>query len=359
MNTIQQQQQQHVVTLQQQQQQNLNALQQQHHQQQMILMQQVSAENSLQQMDVTNNTILQQQLLSNNSLQQQMTANNTLHQQQHLLSPGLDSNSLQQQQHNLLSAGATLGPVQWASLNQCLNTGVSSASIATNPGQMLPGISSNDLSHGAMFTNMSIGNQLPMISVPGVSNIIINGSSANNIGQNTATLLSRANPLANSQQNITMLNCNSLPSNAAFIASSNNPALQSHQNALNNSALYQSNTVVSNTIINTTIVNNIVPVATSNDNIEHILSTTMAGNGGQVTLCLDQQAIMTTESAPYIPRLIDGPVKDGNKVQPKTWTAGHVATFLENNDCATYASNFCSEVSGRGRLRHLCVQFLQ
>ncbi|XP_069160957.1 MBT domain-containing protein 1 isoform X9 [Procambarus clarkii] len=42
----------------------------------------------------------------------------------------------------------------------------------------------------------------------------------------------------------------------------------------------------------------------------------------------------------YIPRLIDGPVKDGSKVKPKLWTPHDVAQFLKTNDCGAYCDNF-------------------
>ncbi|XP_018024596.1 polycomb protein Sfmbt isoform X2 [Hyalella azteca] len=45
----------------------------------------------------------------------------------------------------------------------------------------------------------------------------------------------------------------------------------------------------------------------------------------------------------YIPRLIDGPIKDGSKVQPKLWTCTDVVAFLEKNDCSAYSSNFQQE----------------
>lgn len=47
----------------------------------------------------------------------------------------------------------------------------------------------------------------------------------------------------------------------------------------------------------------------------------------------------------YIPRLIDGPVKDGSKVQPKLWSPQDVAQFLKTNDCGAYCDNFVSQVS--------------
>lgn len=51
------------------------------------------------------------------------------------------------------------------------------------------------------------------------------------------------------------------------------------------------------------------------------------------------------ENRLYIPRLIDGPIKDGSKVQPKLWTPQDVAQFLKTNDCGAYCDNFVSQVS--------------
>ncbi|KAK7070663.1 MBT domain-containing protein 1 [Halocaridina rubra] len=49
----------------------------------------------------------------------------------------------------------------------------------------------------------------------------------------------------------------------------------------------------------------------------------------------------------YIPRLIDGSVKDGSKVRPKMWTPYDVAEFLKTNDCGAYCDNFISQnISG-------------
>lgn len=53
-----------------------------------------------------------------------------------------------------------------------------------------------------------------------------------------------------------------------------------------------------------------------------------------------------SEDKCYIPRLIDGPVKDGSKVQPKLWSPQDVAQFLKTNDCGAYCDNFVSQVSG-------------
>ena len=53
----------------------------------------------------------------------------------------------------------------------------------------------------------------------------------------------------------------------------------------------------------------------------------------------------TSVSSPYIPRLIDGSVKDGSKVQPKLWTPHDVAMFLRTNDCGAYCDNFILQVS--------------
>lgn len=47
----------------------------------------------------------------------------------------------------------------------------------------------------------------------------------------------------------------------------------------------------------------------------------------------------------YIPRLIDGSVKDGSKVKPKLWTPKDVAQFLKTNDCGAYCENFITQVS--------------
>lgn len=47
-----------------------------------------------------------------------------------------------------------------------------------------------------------------------------------------------------------------------------------------------------------------------------------------------------SQSELYIPRLIDGSVKDGSKVQPKLWTPHDVAEFLRTNDCGAYCDNF-------------------
>lgn len=52
-----------------------------------------------------------------------------------------------------------------------------------------------------------------------------------------------------------------------------------------------------------------------------------------------------SEGKCYIPRLIDGPVKDGSKVQPKLWTPQDVAQFLKTNDCGAYCDNFVSQAS--------------
>lgn len=45
-----------------------------------------------------------------------------------------------------------------------------------------------------------------------------------------------------------------------------------------------------------------------------------------------------------IPRMIDGPIKDGSKVKPKLWTPQDVALFLKKNDCGAYCDNFISQV---------------
>lgn len=50
-----------------------------------------------------------------------------------------------------------------------------------------------------------------------------------------------------------------------------------------------------------------------------------------------------SEDKCYIPRLIDGPVKDGSKVQPKLWSPHDVAQFLKTNDCGAYCDNFVSQ----------------
>ncbi|XP_064091599.1 LOW QUALITY PROTEIN: polycomb protein Sfmbt-like [Macrobrachium nipponense] len=47
-----------------------------------------------------------------------------------------------------------------------------------------------------------------------------------------------------------------------------------------------------------------------------------------------------SQSVLYIPRLIDGSVKDGSKVQPKLWSPHDVAEFLRTNDCGAYCDNF-------------------
>ncbi|XP_047496854.1 MBT domain-containing protein 1-like [Penaeus chinensis] len=44
-----------------------------------------------------------------------------------------------------------------------------------------------------------------------------------------------------------------------------------------------------------------------------------------------------------IPRMIDGPIKDGSKVKPKLWTPQDVALFLKKNDCGAYCDNFISQ----------------
>ena len=49
-------------------------------------------------------------------------------------------------------------------------------------------------------------------------------------------------------------------------------------------------------------------------------------------------------STTFIPRVIDGPVKESNKVKPKSWTADDVASFLSTNDCGTYVNNFLAKV---------------
>lgn len=53
----------------------------------------------------------------------------------------------------------------------------------------------------------------------------------------------------------------------------------------------------------------------------------------------------STESELFIPRLIDGPLKDGSKVQPKVWKPEDVAQFLKTNDCGAYCDNFVAQVS--------------
>ncbi|KAF2364820.1 Mbt repeat [Trinorchestia longiramus] len=53
-----------------------------------------------------------------------------------------------------------------------------------------------------------------------------------------------------------------------------------------------------------------------------------------------QQEQQQLKQPVYIPRLIDGPIKDGSKVQPKLWTSSDVVAFLEKNDCSAYSSNF-------------------
>lgn len=63
----------------------------------------------------------------------------------------------------------------------------------------------------------------------------------------------------------------------------------------------------------------------------------------QVSLVTATQSESETKS--YIPRLIDGPVKDGSKVRPKLWTPQDVAEFLKTNDCGAYCDNFISQVS--------------
>ena len=47
----------------------------------------------------------------------------------------------------------------------------------------------------------------------------------------------------------------------------------------------------------------------------------------------------------YIPRLLDGGVKDSSKIQVKLWRAEDVAAFLKKNDCASYCQHFIDKVS--------------
>ncbi|KAG0716010.1 Polycomb protein Sfmbt [Chionoecetes opilio] len=50
-----------------------------------------------------------------------------------------------------------------------------------------------------------------------------------------------------------------------------------------------------------------------------------------------------SECKSFIPRLIDGPVKDGSRVKPKLWTPQDVAEFLKTNDCGAYCDNFIAQ----------------
>lgn len=65
-----------------------------------------------------------------------------------------------------------------------------------------------------------------------------------------------------------------------------------------------------------------------------------------------------TESELFIPRLIDGPLKDGSKVQPKVWKPEDVAQFLKTNDCGAYCDNFIAQVSPQYSLLTLIPSFI-
>lgn len=70
--------------------------------------------------------------------------------------------------------------------------------------------------------------------------------------------------------------------------------------------------------------------------------TTQVSSTPQASVVPETQS--GNEGKAYIPRLIDGPVKDGSKVQPKLWTPEDVAQFLKTNDCGAYCDNFVSQV---------------
>ncbi|XP_045124410.1 MBT domain-containing protein 1-like isoform X5 [Portunus trituberculatus] len=69
--------------------------------------------------------------------------------------------------------------------------------------------------------------------------------------------------------------------------------------------------------------------------------TQQVSTNPQVSLVSATQS--ESETKYFIPRLIDGPVKDGSKVRPKLWTPQDVAEFLKTNDCGAYCDNFISQ----------------
>ncbi|KAK3878855.1 hypothetical protein Pcinc_016543 [Petrolisthes cinctipes] len=82
-------------------------------------------------------------------------------------------------------------------------------------------------------------------------------------------------------------------------------------------------------------------------------SSTLSPASCAPTLDSNTQSTTTTESELYIPRLIDGPIKDGSKVQPKVWKPKDVAQFLKTNDCGAYCDNFVAQNIDGGRLLRL------
>lgn len=326
------------ISLQQQQQQVVNNLNLQHQiSNNNSLLPIVSNCNSLQQQQQhlnnnCNNTSIQQQIALNNSLQQQLSNSNAALQQQlsnAVLQHAANSPNNIQQQQQLTAIGSSNNTLQ---LHHQLPNDVSGKVVSAVPGMNCVAPSgvqwTTNLSQCSPVTpsqqqqmvtavsgvppntiySLPMTNQLPI-----VPNDISNTS--NNLIMNNSNLSSNSTSIINT---IPMLNCSSLPNAATFLS---NPTPDA-----TSSTMFQSNTVVSSTIINTTIVNtNIIPVTDET----HCLTPT----------------VETMLTAPYIPRLLDTTIKDGSKMQPKMWTAQDVSTFLERNDCATYAANFSREVS--------------
>ncbi|XP_069956040.1 MBT domain-containing protein 1 isoform X3 [Cherax quadricarinatus] len=79
--------------------------------------------------------------------------------------------------------------------------------------------------------------------------------------------------------------------------------------------------------------------STSQSPIVSSTVTTQASSTPQVSV-LSSETQSESQITTYIPRLIDGPVKDGSKVKPKLWTPQEVAQFLKTNDCGAYCDNF-------------------
>ncbi|XP_071519932.1 uncharacterized protein [Panulirus ornatus] len=104
---------------------------------------------------------------------------------------------------------------------------------------------------------------------------------------------------------------------------SSEPQVSTQLPALKNGIFQQSKTTSQSPIVSSTV-------------------TSQAESSPHVSL-LSSAVQKDSENRLYIPRLIDGPIKDGSKVQPKLWTPQDVAQFLKTNDCGAYCDNFVSQ----------------
>uniref|UniRef100_A0A2P2I2R2 Polycomb protein Sfmbt-like n=1 Tax=Hirondellea gigas TaxID=1518452 RepID=A0A2P2I2R2_9CRUS len=149
--------------------------------------------------------------------------------------------------------------------------------------------------------------------------------------------------ILNTNTPATMLPCNIVPlPNASYL----------------NTNILTSNTITNAQLLNTAVLSNAQITSSASNTLSVPPGTVLVNNCGIVTcqpiaiggnnclpaICNAATIAATVESQSlYIPRLLDGPIKDGSKVQPKLWTSQDVGAFLEKNDCATYSPNFLAQ----------------